>query len=295
MRQRGYWFIGIVFSASILISCGGPLSSPPGTISGVVILSPLPPIPDRWAYLDLSHPPFDTTITSNDTTGRFYIGGLTAGYMIIEVHRPGYSSAFDTVNVYAGSDLVNKYYTLTKVPLSNVTFQNGVSPATSYNGCADTYLSMPDSNTNHGSAISLIITGENPNSLARALVHFVANLNDYFSQFDASTAIDTATLSLYVDSVTSTQPINLIAYNLGDFYTESGATWLSTGTGPWTNGAGGTFGTPTSDTLTLNAGYSGWIEFDIKRFVNGWFRTGLRRSGFMLKMADENQLGKYLY
>ncbi len=289
----------ILILISVYLSCTDPLKEPPGSISGRIYLDPIPQDGEEWAYVRAFNDLADITVASDPATREFFIGNLPVGGVQInyelEVYRGGYITYRDTVLIIAGSSLVNYEVRLHQIPSGYAVFQDGISPDTSYRDCNDSYISVPDSNTVHGFEDLLIVSSSAPDSINRGLIHFAFNINDYFPAMDSTViVVDSAFISLYLDSASVTGSVQAAMFSLDHFFMEDRANWIYYGSGVWPGGPGGSYGEPTSDTLTFDQNSSGWVDFSILGAAERWF-IDLRRDGFLIKLIDENQGGSLYF
>ncbi len=276
----------------IAFSCTDPLKEPPGGISGEVFLEPTPPPGEDWAYVRVFNSFADKTVRSDPSTNEFAIDDLRVVDLVteynIEAFRGGYITYRDTVLIQAGSTLINYFITLQRASGRDTVFQNGISPDPGYAGCSDTYISALDSTAAFGFEDQLIIAGGHPDSLSRGLIYFAFLWQHYYPPSDTlNMEIDSAVLSLYVDSVKTTASVDVAIFNLEHSFDEEAASWASNGGDPWPEGPGGSFGELTSDTLTLNIASTGWNEFAIEDIADEWVASS-RPAAMMIKLVDES-------
>ena len=109
-----------------------------------------------------------------------------------------------------------------------ISFQNGVSPSSSYAGMVDTYISQNDSLGNYGQAVSLLVNGET--SAGNADANY-ALLKWDISQIPTGSEILSASLTFSVtQSTVDTYPI----YQLLQPWVFNQANWnFYAGTQPW--------------------------------------------------------------
>ncbi len=113
-----------------------------------------------------------------------------------------------------------------------VTLQHGVSPS-GYEGSADTYINMWAETDNKGSDGQLWVKGDGPQ---RALIKF--DLSQHIPQ---GAEVRSATLTLYLNSVSGGGTSRLVAYQVLQAWREDQATWKQAQTGVpwWVEGCGG--------------------------------------------------------
>jgi hypothetical protein len=280
-------------SALISFSCTDPLKEPPGGISGKVFLEPTPPPGEGWAFVRVFNSFADDTTRSDPSTNEFAFDNLKVVDLVteygLEAFREGYITYSDTVLIQAGATLVNYIITLHRGMKRDTVFQDGVSPDPGYAGCADTYISAPDSAAVHGFDDQLIIAGGHPDSLKRGLIYFAFTWQQYYPPMDTlSMEVEDAILSLYIDSVKTTASVDIVIFNLEHFFDEDAASWASNGDNPWPGGPGGSSGDLSSDTLTLSSPSSGWRDFSIEDIADEWLASS-RPAAMMIRLVDESR------
>lgn len=289
----------ILAPALIAISCTDPLKEPPGGISGKVFLEPDLPPGEGWAYVRLFNDLADDTTRSDPDTHEFAFDDLRVGDLVteynIEAFREGYITHRNIVLIRAGATLVNYDITLLRGSKRDTTFQDGVDPDPNYAGCLDTYISTPDSTAVHGLEDQLIIAGGHPDSLGRGLIYFAFFWPQYYPPMDTlEMAIDSAVLSLFVDSVETAALVNVAIFNLEHFFDEDAASWASNGGNPWPDGPGGSSGGLSSDTLILRSSSFGWRDFSIEGIADEWLASS-RPAAMMIKLVDESGRGTVFF
>ncbi len=283
----------ILAPAVMAISCTDPLKEPPGGISGKVFLEPAPASGEGWAYVRVFNDFADDTTRSDPHTYEFAFDDLKVVDLVteynIEAFRSGYITQRSIVMIQAGATLVNYLITLRQGTRRDTTFQDGVDPDPDYAGCSDTYISTLDSTAAYGLEDQLIVAGGHPDSLKRGLIHFAFLWQQYYPPLDTlEMEVESAVLSLYVDSVETAALVNVAIFNLEHFFDEDAASWASNGGTPWPDGPGGSFGGLSSDTLTLNSASSGWRNFSIEEIADEWLSSS-RPAAMMIKLVDESE------
>ena len=284
---------GLFLAALTLVSCSKPLKEPPGKILGTVILTPEPIAGENWAYVEASSEIASYMVTSDTLTHNFAFENLKVENLqtmyFLHAYREGYISYGDSILAEAGVTISNFNIVLQRGSRQDTSFQDGVSPNADYLGCKDTYISTPDSTAVHGSDPPIIIAGGSPDSLKRGLIDFSFNWLQYFPVIDtAAREIESAILRLYIDSVITYGSVRIAVFNLEQNFDENLASWTNNGPGPWPGGPGGTWGSLSSDTLSVGGATFGWVEFSIDRIADQWLLDS-DAGPMMLKLVDETR------
>jgi RHS repeat-associated protein len=98
-----------------------------------------------------------------------------------------------------------------------------------------------------------------------------------------------ADLNLWLSSVSNDTSIQVDAHDISKTWTESGATWDSTGTTAWTNKGGDFIGTPVDSTSGIGpvVDLSLSMKWDLTKSVKKWHGTPTSNKGILLKSASE--------
>jgi len=279
--------------ALAFLSCSKPLKEPPGKISGTIILTPEPAAGENWAFVEASSGIASYTEMSDPLTHKFAFENLKVENLqtmyFLKGYRDGYISYGDSVLVEAGVTISNFNIVLQRGSRQDTSFQDGVSPETSYGGCKDTYISTPDSTAVHGADSLIIVAGGSPDSLKRGLIDFSFDWLQYFPAADTfAKEIESASLKLYIDSVITLGSVGVAVFNLEQNFDEGLASWTHNGQNPWPGGPGGTWGSLSSDTLSVSGITAGWVEFSLDEIARQWLLDS--SSGpMMIKLVDESR------
>lgn len=152
----------------------------------------------------------------------------------------------------------------------------------------ETYLDSATPTTNYGSNANIIVGRVSPP--LTTLVEYLAIMRFDISELIGNYTIDTATLTLKPDGATSENQ-TLTVYRCGQFWSEGGATYNSSGLTTWTGSAGN----PTTPTTSV-AYAGGNVTFDIAELcedaianrggvVNLVFKSGWQGSSLISRFA----------
>lgn len=277
----------------LVFSCSEPLKEPPGKIYGTVTLSPDPGPGENWAYVRASSEIAEYEIISDAVTHNFAFENLMVKdlYTVyyLQAERPGYISYGDSIVVEAGVSISNFNIVLRYGSWQDTTFQDGISPDPLYSGCLDTYISFPDTQGTFGDRPTLVISGGAPDTLSRGLIHFNFNWQHYFPSYDSLPGeIQSATLRLYVDSALTLGSIAFAVFNLEHDFIENLSSWTDNGPNPWPDGPGGSWGSLSSDTVSVGGVTTGWVEFSLVSIAENWLND--RSPGpMMIKLVEESR------
>ncbi|MEE9555142.1 MAG: DNRLRE domain-containing protein [candidate division Zixibacteria bacterium] len=277
-----------------VFSCSKPLKEPPGKIYGTVTLSPDPGPGENWAYVNASSELAEYEVISDPVNHTFAFENLKVVDLYtkyyLEASRPGYITYGDTILIEAGATISNFNIVLRHGSSQSATFQDGTSPDPAYRGCLDTYISFPDTQQTSGGEASIAIAGGAPNTLSRGLIHFYFNWQSYFPTFDSIPGeIQSATLRIYVDSVLTYGSVTLGVFNLEQAFNENQSNWSVNGPNPWPGGPGGSWGSLSSDTVSVGILTTGWVDFSIDAIAESWL-TDRDPGPMMIKLIDESRL-----
>ena len=276
-----------------IFSCSDSLKEPPGKIYGTVTLIPDPGLGENWADLRASSEIAEYETISDPQTLKFAFENLKVENLLtkyyLQAERAGYISYGDSISVEAGVTISNFNIVLRHGLRQDTLFQNGIYPSSAYNGCADTYISFPDTQAVHGALPVMVVSGNAPDAANRGLIHFVFDWRSYFPAAETiPSEIESAVLSLYVDSVLTTGSVAFNVFNLEHQFDENLASWTHNGPDPWPGGSGGSWGNASSDTISVGGLTTGWVHFSIKRIAENWLND--RYSGPMIiKLTDESR------
>lgn len=293
MNRSKFRVLGCLITFFLISTCSDSLKEPPGKIYGSVTLSPEPISGENWAYLTASSDIAVYSITSDPATHKFAFDNLKVSNLrteyYLEAYREGYISYGDSILVEAGVTLSNYNIILQRGARQDTTFQDGISPDSSYFGCLDTYISTPDSTALHGAGSYIIAAGGAPGSLKRGLIHFSFTWPQYFPAVDTfPKEIESAGLWLYVDSVLTSGSVQFAVFNLEQGFFENSANWINSGQGPWPGGPGGSWGIYSSDTVTVSGLTTGWVHFSIDEIAARWLIDS-NTGPMMIKLVDESR------
>lgn len=276
-----------------ILACSNELKHPPGKLYGTVTLSPEPTSGENWAYLRASSHIAEYTITSDPVSHAFAFEDLQVEDLIttyyIEAYREGYISYGDSIDIEAGVTISHFDIVLQRGARQDHSFQDDVSPESTYFGCMDTYISSTYPTEYYGSDSTLIAAGGSSDSLSRALINFSFSWPQYYPSIDTfPRVVESAKLSIFVDSVLTTGSFQIAVFNLEQGFNETMTNWTHNGPNPWPGGPGGSWGQYSSDTLSVNGATYGWIEFSIENIAEQWLLNS--SSGpMMIKLIDESR------
>jgi len=151
---------------------------------------------------------------------------------------------------------------------------------------ADTYIINALSNNNFGTLYVLVVVSA-PQDQAHSLVKFD------ISSIPQGATINLAYLMLYYSSNLGTNPAGrtVTANRVTKDWVELQATWNSYKTGsPWTT-PGGDYVPDGAASATVPAAY-GWMTWTVTDIVKAWIQGGQPNYGFLVKFADEDQVGE---
>ncbi len=169
--------------------------------------------------------------------------------------------------------------TPTRTPIA-VVFRQGISPSPGYDGVWDTHIS----NYDPGDATTNFAT--NTTLWLRSTGHRVALMRFDISSIPVTATILQASLSLYVDSQTNSNPLAVSAYRLLRSWSLTQTTWLLASAGtPWGFPGANAIGTDREDTptgtQTLTQAHV-WYELNLKPLVQSWVANPGGNHGFVL-------------
>jgi len=171
--------------------------------------------------------------------------------------------------------------TATAGPLS-VVFQQGISPSPSYTGGDDTFISnYGDPTANHGSEGILAL--RNSDQSAGLIKFDVTSIPGYAT-------IESATLSLYVDSQTNANSLPVTMHKVRRVWVDMQATWLNASTSaawgmPGANDTSSDIvATATTSATLTDINY--WQDFDVTALVREWAQTPGGNNGVLLRAGS---------
>ncbi len=197
-----------------------------------------------------------------------------------------YSFAIKTTdNAGNVSPLSNVAAARTAMPprIGEVVLQNGLN---GYAGTQDTYIASGSPDANYGDVVrSMVVSGSfDPAGTQRILVQFDT------SSIPPGTKVTRATLRMYADlaSTTSGDSGAYGLYRLLQPWTETGATWNSSGAGVWATPGGDAAATPDAVLPKRSPAETPcWYEWDVTAAAQELINDPQANHGWLVRCTDE--------
>jgi hypothetical protein len=161
-------------------------------------------------------------------------------------------------------------------------FQQWASPSSYYFGESDTYISSGSPDSNYGGGVSAPAGPYSGFGTRRILIKF-----DISGDMPPGVIVTGASLELYCTYADTGNGNTLTAYRVTQPWIETGATWNSDGTNPWTGGAYDIpAGTPE---FCTKAAENSYVNFTIDPgIVQSWVDDPAGNNGLLIIASSED-------